>query len=218
MKLIFKLISSQILILCFCLIGFAHNFGGIGDVSNYCNVESADNMDKIINKLNKLDDQRTPLMEAVIHQDIEQVKKLIEEDVNVNAQDRHGNTALMYAVNMENLEIIKLLINNRADVTIQRTNDGWTPLMEATGIYNNKIEIMQLLIDSGANINVQDSLGYTPLMWATLQEDLEAVKLLVNSGADISIENNRGDTAIDLAITYESNDIADYLTDMLNNK
>ena len=55
---------------------------------------------------------------------------------------------------------------------------------------------MELLINNGANINIVNNYGYTPLTVASLSGDLEIVNLLISNGADINIHDNYGNTAL----------------------
>jgi ankyrin repeat protein len=55
------------------------------------------------------------------------IATLIEYPIFVNQQDCLGNTALHYAVDIENTFIIKLLIKTKADINI-KNNDGFTPI------------------------------------------------------------------------------------------
>ncbi|KKL06495.1 hypothetical protein LCGC14_2595480, partial [marine sediment metagenome] len=56
-----------------------------------------------------------------------------------------------------------------------------------------------LLIERGADMNVKDSNGTTPLQMAVYNGRAEAVKLLIERGADINAKNNKGETALDIA-------------------
>ena len=53
-------------------------------------------------------------------------------------------------------------------------------------INNNHTEIVELLIANGANINVRDNDGYTPLYSAVSWGNKEVVKLLIANGADVN--------------------------------
>ena len=58
------------------------------------------------------------------------------------------------------------------------------------------------------DVNGQGSLGYTALMWATLQGRLDSVcELLKNDKVDTSLKNKAGSTALDLARHCEMFDI-----------
>jgi ankyrin repeat protein len=58
--------------------------------------------------------------------------------------------------------------------------------------------MLDLLVSYHANVNAQDSDGWTPLMYAH-SSTVDEVKLLIRHGAQVSIENSDGDTALDLA-------------------
>jgi len=74
-----------------------------------------------------------------------------------------------------------------------RDNNGWTALMRAA--YLGREKIINLLIQAGADLNVQDNRGLTALMWAN-NGNKEIVDLLIQSNADINIKDNDGTTAL----------------------
>jgi hypothetical protein len=85
--------------------------------------------------------------------------------------------------------------------------DGKTPIHFA-----KSIEMLQVLIDMGADINTQMSNGNTPLIsfdhfgWSNLSE---LVLFLINYGADVNIINNEGSSILHsyiMKIQYESNE------------
>jgi len=59
--------------------------------------------------------------------------------------------------------------------------------------------IVRLLIDYGADINMIDSDGDTPLYRAASQGSLEIVKALLNAGADVDVKNDMGLKAASVA-------------------
>lgn len=82
--------------------------------------------------------------------------------------------------------------------------NGVTLLMKAAKS-GNDWEI-KTLIDSNANINIQDKDGWTALMYAVrYQESLTCVELLLNAQANIKIKNNYDLTALILAACYNNN-------------
>ena len=76
------------------------------------------------------------------------VKDLLDKGVNVNAKTRYGATALSYACDRANLELVKLLVERGADVNAKDTFYGEVPLGWALGKGN--VEIVKLLLDKGA--------------------------------------------------------------------
>lgn len=72
----------------------------------------------------------------------------------------------------------------------QKDKDGLTPLINA--IQDNNFLNVKMLIEEGADVNITDNSGFSPLMIACLAPDhtkdnLDIIKLLLNSGADKSI-------------------------------
>ena len=60
---------------------------------------------------------------------LEELEKVIENDININAMDRNGYTALLYAAGLsDNPEIITLLIEKEGEIEKQ-AGKQWTPLM-----------------------------------------------------------------------------------------
>ena len=65
----------------------------------------------------------------------------------------------------------------------------------------NETEVIKVLLEGGANPNVQNSQGDTPLICATKYAGGKAVtvKLLVEAGTDLAMQDNNGKTALDYA-------------------
>ena len=60
-------------------------------------------------------------------------------------------------------------------------------------------DLVQRLIDSGADINIQDETGQTALIAASDQGYFGIVELLLKRGADSNIKDKDGDSALDIA-------------------
>jgi len=88
------------------------------------------------------------LFRAVIRDDFDEVKWLIEAGADINALNKSGYTALMLASYLGRTEVAKLLVNAGADVRITN-NDGYTALMLADQ-YGHK-EVAELLREAGAD-------------------------------------------------------------------
>ena len=94
---------------------------------------------------------------------------------------------------------VRELLEKGVDVNYQRENDGWTALIRASYFsYSNnfRIDIIRLLIEYGANVNLQDKDGYTALVFASYNGHTEAVKLLLANGADPDLQDNNRRTAL----------------------
>ena len=92
---------------------------------------------------------------SVMNGDFAEVKRLIEEGVDINARDNEGHTTLMYAAGYGHTEVAKLLIEEGADINA-RDNEGTTALLIASKY--GWLEVAQLLIGVGADANARTRL------------------------------------------------------------
>lgn len=92
-------------------------------------------------------DYISPLMQASIEGNLEEVKSLIRNGADINAKDKYGDTALMGASREGNLEVVKFLVQKGANINV-KNEDGNTALMEALGEGN--LEVVQYLKSKGA--------------------------------------------------------------------
>jgi len=71
---------------------------------------------------------------------------------------------------------------------------------------------VELQIEQGADVNVTDTKGRTPLMWAALGGQLRTVELLVTHGADTTIRDHQGADAVTHAVQNGRNDVLEYFS------
>lgn len=102
-------------------------------------------------------------------------------DMLSNGQDQNAFYLLHYAVDDGLLEIAKILIEKARIPLNTLDKSGWSPLHLAAG--HNNIEIVQLLLNNGADVNIRDSQGNTPLAWARELNAPEAINELNKRGA-----------------------------------
>ena len=154
---------------------------------------------------------KTALIWAVKKEYFKIVKLLVENRADLDIQDNEGKTALIWASIKENFKIVKLLVENGADLDIQ-DNEGKTALIWAVKkeyleeghfeeeyflkIEKEYLEIVKLLVENGADLDIQDNEGKTALIWAVKKEYFKIVKLLVENRADLDIQDNEGKTAL----------------------
>lgn len=149
------------------------------------------------------------LLESVKHNDVAAVRSLLERQVDVNAAEPDGATALHWAAYLENLETAALLV--RAGSNVAAANRfGATPL--ALACINGNAALVELLLEAGADANETSPEGETVLMTASRAGDVGVVKALLSHGADANRKENwRGQTALMWAAAEGHADVVDAL-------
>lgn len=127
-------------------------------------------------------------------------------DIDIEAQARNGDTALMIAAFKGNRPATEALLAKGAEPN----RPGWTALHYAAAAGEN--EIVQLLLDHSAYIDAESPNKTTPIMMAARSGHILTVKLLLDEGADATLKNELGMTAIDFARKFGYEDIVEGLT------
>ena len=136
--------------------------------------------------------EETPLMCAITMRKYEIAEFLITFKAK---QDYKGIPLLFELITRDDVEGIKLLIENGADINSHNEQDN-TPFHLAV-MNASKIDIMELLIKKGADIDSHNKQGDTPLHLAAMNRKINTMKLLIENGADINITNKKAMTAIE---------------------
>ena len=104
------------------------------------------------------------LLSAAYNGNNQALRSILDRGVNVNLQDRTGNTALHLAATTGRIEIVKLLLlQHEANVALQNSKCR-SALFMAVGSGKNEAEIVALLLKKGARVKDKDKDGSTPLM------------------------------------------------------
>lgn len=144
------------------------------------------------------------LYKACTNGDLIKVKECIEKgaDVNFKRKDMkngfmQGNYfPLLIAAKKNHLDIIKLLIENSAEVNAESSNGMHTALSKASE-FGHK-DIVNYLLSNGADVNPKvDSVGIIPLSMAILGKHTEVVKTLLIYGAYPSLKSVYNETPLD---------------------
>jgi hypothetical protein len=121
----------------------------------------------------------------------------------VDSQDAEGSTALMAAALRDDEEMVRLLVEARADPNV-RNSRGETALLLAAGRVPG---IVRRLLAARADPNARDHEGQTPLI-AAASSHPESVRLLLAAGADVAGEDNYGVVALTVAEASGAAEIA----------
>jgi len=137
-----------------------------------------------------------PLWRAAADNNYEMSELLINNgaDVNQSINVPPGNsTAIELPCQEGYLNIIKLLVDNDAEVNIKGYHD-FTPIRIAAR--NGHVQIVKYLAQHGAEIDFRALDGATPLEHAASKGHYEIVQFLIEKGANINNKDNDGDFAL----------------------
>lgn len=102
---------------------------------------------------------------------------------------------LLQAVSAEDLNLVQTLLDQSTAMIDEQNEKGESPLLIA--VHHNMIDIAKILVDHGANINLQDHIQYSPYLYAGAQGKTEILTyMLENSEPDQSIVNRFGGNAL----------------------
>ncbi|MGE5404679.1 MAG: ankyrin repeat domain-containing protein [Candidatus Saccharibacteria bacterium] len=120
------------------------------------------------------------LMQASSRGDRDTVLKILNSGISPDIKDKQGQTALMYAIVKNRVEIVDILLARKADPNA-RVNDGSTPLMYAA--QQGYDHLITKLLSRGARINDCNNGGSNALSTAIFGGHYSTVDLLLRSGA-----------------------------------
>jgi ankyrin repeat protein/L-ascorbate metabolism protein UlaG (beta-lactamase superfamily) len=115
------------------------------------------------------------------------------------------------AVQQGNLTKTQSLITKDPALLKSKTEDGRTPLHVA--VMGGHKELMEYLIQEGANIDALDKDGRTPLLNAIMFKKQELAHILVEKGANVKIKCKEGANAIIYALFFGPEDLIEPILD-----
>jgi ankyrin repeat protein len=138
------------------------------------------------------------------------VQEILKHHPDLNGRDMNGTTALLAVLqahhndkDVDRKEVVRILLNAGANSNLA-DNRGATPLI--ANAWN--LEIAQMLIDHGADVNAHANDGFTPLINAGT---VELTRFLLKHGADPFAKTDEGKTALDWAKQMNRKDQATVL-------
>ncbi len=123
---------------------------------------------------------------AAVANDLEILKIAIEGGASArNITSRYNGTALIAAAHLGHAGVVKMLIAAKAPLN-HVNNLGWTALMESIVLGNggaHHTATLKALVEAGADVNIPDRQGATPLQHARRRGYVEMARILENAGA-----------------------------------
>jgi ankyrin len=164
----------------------------------------------------------TPLYLACINRNAAMAEKLLAAGANANVALPSGESAIMTAARTGSAGVIKTLVAHGADVNRPEPGHGETALMWA--VASQHPDAVKTLVEMGANVQARsvarnrrvqvgqrfsdhdarttaymDLGGFTPLLFAARQGDVESAKVLLAAGANVNDSSASGTSALVVA-------------------
>eukprot|EP00435_Cladocopium_sp_Y103_P068268 s287_g31.t1 len=134
--------------------------------------------------------QDTPLHDAVDLGHAEIVKLLVNAKANLNAKDINGMTPLSVSVMKGEDYRDRLMTPRRLLVGGAEVNAVNNQHQTALHLAVWDPDAVQLLLEHGADVNVADENGTTPLMAAVDEKEVEVVEMLLHAKAEVNVKRN----------------------------
>ena len=180
--------------------------------------------------------QMPPLIAAVKNGNTELVHTLLDLKADPNHPDNY--TALTTAVDDQRLDLVELLLENRANPNVNTLQNNFNGVSvgivsrllehgaDSNHLFKNVVdfpyihegeassdikEIVEILIKHGADVNYRNAKGDTALFIAIQFGFKEVTETLIQNNADVNIPNNQGTTAVAYAAKLGDEAIVQYL-------
>ena len=156
----------------------------------------------------------SPLVLACQSGDLETMELLLDHGASIEPADSSCHAPLVTAIIYQRYPAIKLLLDRGADID----RFSWDCVDLTSALHycaeNGQTETAALLLDRGANIDIENSEGVTPLKMVVQYQMFEMVKLLVDRGASVFVRDKEGLTPLEYFQKYreEGHEIIAILT------
>lgn len=166
------------------------------------------------------------------------VELLVMNNADVNAANNYGWTPLFFAADNSNSDVVAFLVDNGANINLV-ANEGITPILIANDIESVKIlckttninkandsgitpliafsmrdistEVINVLLENGANVNILDKDKETALSYAIENGNFEIALMLLNNNANPNLGNKKAKELADIARELGDEEVASIL-------
>lgn len=152
----------------------------------------------------------TILIASVFSRNVQLTSLLLDHGANIDDTDLCGETPLMWAVKEGMVDMATLLINRGANLEKLEPGSFMTALL--LSIQHRQPDTALLLIDSGADVNIKNIAGTTPIIWAASNGYYDVVERLIDAGANMDFrQDSFGNTALMRAIEHDYTHVSQLL-------
>ena len=169
-----------------------HNSSNLSNTIDYLNINLNNKTDELYKNLLAISKKgdKEKFLEI-----LGQIFSLPKELININFQDKNGNSALHYSCDEGNLKIVEILLKANCETNI-KNNEKKTPLHLSSK--RGYFDISKKLIENGALLNVFDSENNSPLHYVCMENHVELLKFFLTKFPKADTKNIHGKRPIDL--------------------
>ena len=146
-----------------------------------------------------------PLVAALAGRHFQTARHLLHNGAHVDVREDGGMTPLFLAVWYGDLEMVRVLLDYKADVNARNVHD-MTPIHESPrgsqslDVHHHSpqmlVDIARLVLEHGADVNAQARDGWTPLHDAAKFGQVEVARVFLERGANVGAEDEDGETPL----------------------
>ncbi len=135
-------------------------------------------------------DGSTLLLAAIASGQLASVEALLQGGADPNRPGPRGDTAVHAAAFSGKPELLRLVLEHGGDVDARNPQTGTTPLVQA--LLSPRADQYRVLLDAGADPDIADRNGDTPLHVAARTNNGSAILALLGKGASPLAKNSGG--------------------------
>jgi len=135
---------------------------------------------EMMKQLTSIQDSSVSLHDAARRGDLQRLQEFLQDGKSVNAKDFKGVTPLGYAVGHDQLSVVKVLIDAKANINeVDSAGNGAVHFAAGYG----RVKVLEHLLARGADASKVNQMGLTPLGAAQQNNQAQAVAILQRHGA-----------------------------------
>ena len=160
-------------------------------------------------------DGKTPLHLAMPKTDSTMANYLIEKGASLTLQDTSAQAPFHLALYYGHINLIKKIFNEKnayqLHELLELKDESHKNVLHYAAL-NGTLEIVELLVKQGMDVNSNTLYDYTPLHYAARQGHFEVARYLIQTGAKADAKTTKGETALVIALRFYHFDVARYLS------
>merc|ERR1719163_1737775 len=134
----------------------------------------------MMKQLTAINESSVSLHDAAKRGDLQRLQEFLTDGKDVNAKDFKGVTPLGYAVGHDQLSVVKVLIDAKANINeVDSAGNGAVHFAAGYG----RVKVLEHLLARGADASKVNQMGLTPLGAAQQNKQAQAVAILQRHGA-----------------------------------